>query len=116
MTYLRTMFLQLLLMLTLWAWCAWAGEPYQKFRGLKCEWCGSGDSILNKLNVAHFYNQSEYPAWKNVKLNTRTLCRRCHYVQHKRNWKRCVPEFCLLFGLTPDQIRAQCVKETGVNY
>lgn len=106
-----------ILLLLLWlTMLALASEPYQKFRKGNCEWCGAKDSMFNKLEVAHFYNQSDYPAWKNVESNVKTLCRKDHFAMHKRNWKKCVPEWCKLFDTTPEKIREICIKETGVVY
>jgi len=90
-----------------------AGEKYQTYRKAVCEWCGTEGSILNPLQQAHFYNQSRHPLWKNVKMNSKTLHRRCHLVMHKGNWTNEVPEWCVLFGITTNQIIEACVKETG---
>lgn len=93
---------------------AQAGEKYQTYMKSNCEWCGAGNSIFNALNVHHFYAQHAMPEWKNCRINTVTLCRKCHLIAHRRNFKRSVPEFCVLFGTTPGQVAEECEKETGV--
>lgn len=103
----------LLCLSVLFVFPAFGKEKYQTYIKAQCEWCGCSNSLLNALNVHHFFTQSRHPKWKNVEMNTVTLCRKCHYVFHKRNWKLEAPEVCLLFGKTIEQVRERCVEETG---
>jgi hypothetical protein len=93
---------------------AFAKEKYQTYTHQSCDCCGKEKSIFTSLEVHHFFVQHLYIEWKDVEANTCTLCRRCHLVFHRGNFKKCCPEFCTVFGKTVEGIRVQCIKETGV--
>ena len=86
-----------------------AGEPYQKYRKDKCEWCGKANV---RLVVHHFQAQHVAPELANEPSNLVTLCdpflsrsTGCHFFFHKRNWTNSVPEIKVLFVKQPKGLR-----------
>lgn len=92
---------------------AFGGEYYQTYRKDVCEWCGKKGTLFNKLDIHHFYNQAKHPLWKNIEKNTVTLHHNCQFVFHKCNFTNEVPEVCVLFGRTTNEIINACIIGTG---